>query len=74
VDLASQTVTAPDGAVHRFEIDAFSKEKLLTGQDDIALTLGFEAQIRDFEARHRAEMPWLPVRDASTVSRRSPPS
>jgi 3-isopropylmalate/(R)-2-methylmalate dehydratase small subunit len=61
VDLQSQTVTAPDGAVHRFEIDAFSKEKLLEGQDDIALTLGYEDRIREFEARHRAEMPWLAV-------------
>jgi 3-isopropylmalate/(R)-2-methylmalate dehydratase small subunit len=69
VDLESQTVTAPDGAVHRFEIDAFSKEKLLKGQDDIALTLGYEAQIRDYEARHSAEMPWLPVRDAGASGR-----
>jgi 3-isopropylmalate/(R)-2-methylmalate dehydratase small subunit len=61
VDLPAQTVTAPDGAVHRFEIDAFSKEKLLEGQDDIALTLGYEDRIREFEARHRAEMPWLAV-------------
>jgi 3-isopropylmalate/(R)-2-methylmalate dehydratase small subunit len=64
VDLESQTVTAPDGTAHRFEIDAFSKEKLLKGQDDIALTLGYETQIREFEARHRAEMPWLEVRAA----------
>jgi 3-isopropylmalate/(R)-2-methylmalate dehydratase small subunit len=61
VDLEAQTVTAPDGRAHRFEIDAFSKEKLLKGQDDIALTLGYETQIRDFEVRHRAEMPWLIV-------------
>ena len=64
VDLEAQTVTAPDGAVHRFEIDPFSKQKLLSGQDDIALTLGYEAQIRDFEARHRAAMPWLMIEPA----------
>jgi 3-isopropylmalate/(R)-2-methylmalate dehydratase small subunit len=61
VDLPAQTVTAPDGVVHRFEIDAFSKQKLLDGQDDIGLTLGYDAQILEFEARHRAEMPWLVV-------------
>jgi 3-isopropylmalate/(R)-2-methylmalate dehydratase small subunit len=61
VDLEAQTVTAPDGAVHRFAIDAFSKQKLSSGQDDITLTLGYEAQIRAFEARHRVEMPWLVV-------------
>jgi hypothetical protein len=35
---------------------------LLTGQDEIALTLGYETQIREFEARHRADMPWLTTR------------
>jgi 3-isopropylmalate/(R)-2-methylmalate dehydratase small subunit len=61
-DLPTQTITAPDGATHRFEIDAFAREMLLTGQDEIALTLGHDAAIRAFEARHDAEMPWLRVR------------
>ena len=51
VDLDSQTVTAPEGAVHRFELDPFRKQMLLSGQDEIALTLGYEAQIAEFEAR-----------------------
>ena len=59
VDLAAQTVTGPDGAVHRFEVDPFRKQMLFTGQDEIGLTLGYETQIREFEARHRAAMPWL---------------
>jgi len=58
-DLETQTVTAPDGAAHRFEVEAFARQMLLTGQDEIALTLGYEAQIREFETRHRAEVPWL---------------
>ena len=58
VDLEAQTVTAPDGARHRFEIDAFRKEMLLSGRDEIELTLGFEAQIGEFEARHAREMAW----------------
>ena len=58
-DLEGQTVTAPDGATHRFEINAFARQMLLTGQDEIALTLGYDAQIREYEARHGAEMPWL---------------
>jgi len=61
-DLTTQTVTAPDGAGHRFEIDAFAREMLLTGQDEIALTLGYEPQIREFETRHAAEMPWVRLR------------
>ena len=59
VDPESQTVTAPDGALHRFEIDPFRKEMLLSGRDEIALTLDFEARIREFEARHAQEMPWV---------------
>jgi len=59
VDLSAQTVIGPDGAAHRFEVDPFRKRMLLTGQDEIGLTLGYEGQIREFEARHRAAMPWL---------------
>ena len=46
VDLETQTVTAPDGAQHRFEVDAFRKEMLLTGRDEIGLTLGFRGEDR----------------------------
>ncbi len=62
VDLDAQTVTAPDGVPHRFEIDPFRKQMLLSGQDDIGLTLGYEAQIAAFEAGHRASPPWLTAR------------
>ena len=58
VDLQSQTVTAADGAAHRFEIDPFRKDMLLAGRDEIGLTLGFETKIREFEARHAREMAW----------------
>jgi 3-isopropylmalate/(R)-2-methylmalate dehydratase small subunit len=59
VDLETQTVTAPDGATHRFEVDPFRKEALLRGQDEIALTLSYEADVTAFEARHARAMPWL---------------
>ena len=52
VDLASQTVTGPDGAVHRFTVDPFRKQALLSGQDEIALTLSYEKEIAAYEARH----------------------
>ena len=58
VDLETQTVTAPDGSAHRFEVDAFRKEMLLTGRDEIGLTLGFETKIAEFEARHARDMAW----------------
>jgi 3-isopropylmalate/(R)-2-methylmalate dehydratase small subunit len=59
VDLESQTVTGPDGTSHHFDIDPFRKQMLLTGQDEITLTLSYEAMITTFEDRQRAEMPWL---------------
>ena len=59
VDLETQTVTGPDGAPHHFDIDPFRKQMLLTGQDEIALTLSYESSIRAFEDRQRAELPWL---------------
>ena len=66
VDLESQTVTAPDGARHRFHVDPFRKQALLTGQDEIALTLSHEGDIAAFEARHRESMPWVePAADSS---------
>ena len=54
VDLESQTVTAPDGQTHRFNVDAFRKQALLSGQDEIALTLSYEREIAAFEARRTA--------------------
>jgi 3-isopropylmalate/(R)-2-methylmalate dehydratase small subunit len=59
VDLETQTVTAPDGTAHRFDVDPFRKQALLGGQDEIALTLTHEAAIAAFEGRRRAEAPWL---------------
>ncbi|PYN85759.1 MAG: 3-isopropylmalate dehydratase small subunit [Candidatus Rokuibacteriota bacterium] len=58
VDLETQTVTAPDGGRHGFEVDAFGKEMLLSGRDEIGLTLGFDAKIAEFEARHARGMAW----------------
>jgi 3-isopropylmalate/(R)-2-methylmalate dehydratase small subunit len=59
VDLETQTVAAPDGAVHRFEIDAGTREKLLKGLDDVALMLEHLPEIEAFEKRHHGALPWL---------------
>ncbi|HEX7045511.1 MAG TPA: 3-isopropylmalate dehydratase small subunit [Burkholderiales bacterium] len=59
VDLPAQTVTTPDGAAFRFEIDAFRKRCLLQGLDEIGLTLEHADAIRAYEARRRQEAPWL---------------
>ena len=59
IDLAAQTVSLPNGEVLRFEVDSWKKECLLEGLDDIAITLGKADRIRSYEARRRADEPWL---------------
>ena len=59
IDLAAQTVTAPDGAVFKFEFKADLKERLLHGLDDIALSLKYADDIKAYEARRVQEAPWL---------------
>jgi 3-isopropylmalate/(R)-2-methylmalate dehydratase small subunit len=59
VDLASQTVTGPDGATHAFAFDGFRKRCLLEGLDEIGLTQTYEPAIAAFEARHAEAFPWL---------------
>jgi 3-isopropylmalate/(R)-2-methylmalate dehydratase small subunit len=59
IDLPAQRVVRPDGHAIPFEVDAFRKECLLNGWDDIGLTLRHAEKIREFEARRRTEQPWL---------------
>ncbi|WP_447971948.1 3-isopropylmalate dehydratase small subunit [Nitrospira sp. Kam-Ns4a] len=59
VDLAAQTVTTPEGAVYRFEVDPFRKDCLLKGLDAVGLSLQHEPAIAAYEARRKAEAPWL---------------
>jgi 3-isopropylmalate/(R)-2-methylmalate dehydratase small subunit len=60
VDLGAQTVTAPDGEVHRFEIDAARKERLMKGLDDVGVTLEHLPRIEAFEQDYRSRKPWVP--------------
>ena len=59
IDLSAQLVVRPDGHAIHFEVDAFRKECMLNGWDDIGLTLRHAEKIREFEMRRRAEQPWL---------------
>jgi len=59
IDLERQTITAPDGTVYPFEVEAFRKHCLLNGLDDIGLTLQHVDEIAAFEAKHRAAQTWL---------------
>lgn len=58
VDLEAQTVRAPDGREHRFDIDSARKLRLTKGLDDAALALEYVGEIVAFEKRHFACWPW----------------
>jgi 3-isopropylmalate/(R)-2-methylmalate dehydratase small subunit len=51
VDLATQTVTLPDGRKVEFPIDPFSKHCLLEGVDELGYILKNEAAIAAYEGQ-----------------------
>jgi len=59
VDLEKQQVTTPSGEAFGFAVDAFRKECLLKGLDDISLTLQHVEAIKGFEVKKRVDEPWL---------------
>ena len=62
VDLTAKTVTVGDFTV-AFEIDDYTRWRLLEGLDDIGLTLRDEARITEFEETRASWLPrTLPVR------------
>jgi 3-isopropylmalate/(R)-2-methylmalate dehydratase small subunit len=59
VDLEAQTVATADGSVSdSFDIDPYTKWRLLNGLDDIGITLSHEDDIVAYEARRPA---WKPA-------------
>ena len=42
-----------------FTVDAFRRDCLLQGLDDIGLTLQSAEAIKQFEQQHEARFPWL---------------
>ena len=59
IDLESQTIIRPDGVALKFSVDEFRKYCLFNGFDDVGLTLRHADKIREFEAKRRAQFPWL---------------
>ena len=59
IDLESQTIKGPDGGEIAFEVDAFKKDCLLNGLDDIGLTMQKAVAIDAFESKYGASAPWL---------------
>lgn len=59
VDLEQQVISTPAGDTIGFEVDAFRRDCLLKGLDDIGITLQSEGAIRAFETGHRERFPWI---------------
>jgi 3-isopropylmalate/(R)-2-methylmalate dehydratase small subunit len=59
VDLENQKVITPAGNGFTFDIDPFRKGNLLSGLDDIGLTLKHVDKITAYEEKHKKNYPWL---------------
>ena len=59
VDLGNQKIFGPDGGEVSFEMDAFKKQCLLNGLDDIGLTMKNKDKIENFEEQNKTSQPWL---------------
>ncbi|MFN0300346.1 MAG: 3-isopropylmalate dehydratase small subunit [Burkholderiales bacterium] len=59
VDLQQLVVIEPDGTRHAFELDAFGREMMLKGVDEVGLTLSLLSDVEAFEARYAKEAPWI---------------
>ena len=58
LDVRAGTVGVEGGPVFRFELPSFRRDMLLTGQDEVEVTLGREAEIAAWQARARQARPW----------------
>ena len=54
IDLATQTVTTPDGRTVEFPIDGFSRHCLLEGVDELGYILNQNSEIAAYEAANPA--------------------
>lgn len=64
VDLEQQAIMLPNGTRVEFEVDAYRRQALLSGLDEIGTILQEDAaDIAEFEQRQRALYPWLALED-----------
>lgn len=60
VDLEAGLLRLPAGlGAHPIEIDAFARDLLLQGRDELEMTLSLLGQIQTFEAARLRDCPWL---------------
>jgi 3-isopropylmalate/(R)-2-methylmalate dehydratase small subunit len=59
IDLGKQEIRGPDGGMVRFEIEPHGKHALLSGLDDIGLTMRKQDKIESFERQAKNARPWI---------------
>ncbi len=59
VDLETMTVTTPYQDRFPFELDAFRRQCLMEGLDEVGLTLARDTQISKYEAGVAEHRPWM---------------
>ena len=59
IELVNMGVKRPNGVTVSFDLDAFRRECLLDGLDDIGLTMQKGDKIDSFEAQQNQAQPWL---------------
>ena len=68
VDLEGQSVTAPDGTAHSFDLHPLRKRFLAEGIDEIDVTLEYRQAIESFEVNRLRAMPWVAPQNRDVVS------
>jgi 3-isopropylmalate/(R)-2-methylmalate dehydratase small subunit len=58
LDVAAQILRAPSGQAVPFDLPTFRREQLVSGADEITLTLRRNAEILAYQVRERAAHPW----------------
>src|SRR5258706_14931906 len=59
IDLERQVVEVPGAETYKFEVEAHRKQSLLSGWDEIGLTLRHVDKIRAYEAARATREPWI---------------
>lgn len=67
IDLETQTVTTPFQDRYTFEVDPFRKHCLLEGLDEVGLTMAQGAEISAYEAKAKAQLPFLAKTPATVL-------
>jgi 3-isopropylmalate/(R)-2-methylmalate dehydratase small subunit len=65
VDLETMTVTTPYQDRFPFELDAFRRQCLMEGLDEIGMTLAQDTAISKFESGMAQSRPWIAVETAN---------